>query len=953
MKTLLRLKLRTQLIIVMLSMLSLLGAAGLYTSRQHHDVSLQGPVYGQIILDKDLIADILPPPAFLLEAWQTALVMVALRGENIDDLLKRSERLDKEFVERHEHWAKTLRDPSIREAFELKVTRTGQEFLAFKNETLIPAVRSKDEKAIASAITMARVLYIQHRSGAEDLAKILADRAKQSEQDAIVRIERVSMATTIVSIALALVMMSILYVMVSAVIKRLGGEASEIRELARRMARGDFSAEVDFDHGDRVTALSALGEANQSLRDIEKQMSEVHARHSQGQLSARLDTGRLEGGFKAMAEGINRMAETNASMVTDLSSSLVALAEGRLDTELREMPGELAAVNQSIQTVRDSVRGLIQEVSDMSASHLRGDVDVRLRSDHFNGEFGQLADGINRMVGVHIDDTAKVVDFVTKLGNGDFASDMAEMPGQKAKIKQSLDKVRKSLHGLIESVTFVGAAHDKGEMDATLHADRFKGDFAMLAASVNRIIENSLQTNTKAMAVVRQFGEGHFDASLEQFPGKKAVINQVIEQVRGNLKALIDDVNLLSEAVKRGEVLKRAEAGRHPGDFSKVVQGINETLDLIVTPLVAVRLAADTINTGAREISQGNMDLSRRTETQAASLEETTQSMDLMAATVRQNADDAQQANRLATDATAIANKGGQVVGKVVETMRAINASARKIEDIIALIDAIAFQTNILALNAAVEAARAGEQGRGFAVVAGEVRNLAQRSAGAAKEIKDLIGEAVAKATEGTNLVESAGSTMNEVVASVESVSSIMSKIAEASAEQSAGIVQVNDAIKRMDEVTMQNAALVEQAAAASESMLGQAVALSEAVGVFRLDSAASDHASAATSAVKSVATSTVRAPVRSPGSAGAAASALNRSAAARLPAPRAEDQRRAARADSRIKSPPGSRANPQAVVRTAARPGVVTAPASGSAPGANTPTRMVPVETEGDWEEF
>ena len=248
-----------------------------------------------------------------------------------------------------------------------------------------------------------------------------------------------------------------------------------------------------------------------------------------------------------------------------------------------------------------------------------------------------------------------------------------------------------------------------------------------------------------------------------------------------------------------------------------------------------VRLSAESVNVAAKEIATGNSDLSQRTEEQASSLEETASSMEELTSTVKQNADNSRQANQLAGNATQIAIKGGDIVGKVVITMGLIEEASQKIVDITSVIESIAFQTNILALNAAVEAARAGEQGRGFAVVASEVRNLAQRSATAAKEIKTLIDDSVAKVSDGSKLVEEAGRTMDEIVVSVKRVSDIIGDIAAASNEQSAGIEQVNRAITQMDEVTQQNAALVEEAAAASVALEEQATKLGKTVSVFKL----------------------------------------------------------------------------------------------------------------------
>ena len=289
----------------------------------------------------------------------------------------------------------------------------------------------------------------------------------------------------------------------------------------------------------------------------------------------------------------------------------------------------------------------------------------------------------------------------------------------------------------------------------------------------------------------------------------------------------VADGDLTSEIVVSGS--------DETGQMMQALKDMNASLTKIVAE---VRAGTDSIADASSEIASGNLDLSARTEQQANSLGQTSSSMRELTDTVQQNADNARQANQLAAQASEVALRGGSVVARVIDTMGSITASSKKIVDIIGVIDGIAFQTNILALNAAVEAARAGEQGRGFAVVASEVRNLAQRSAGAAKEIKSLIGDSVDKVREGSTLVEQAGVTMEEVVASVRRVTDIMGEITSASQEQSAGIAQVNTTILEMDETTQQNAALVEEAAAAAASMQDQAASLARVVSVFKLDHA-------------------------------------------------------------------------------------------------------------------
>lgn len=300
----------------------------------------------------------------------------------------------------------------------------------------------------------------------------------------------------------------------------------------------------------------------------------------------------------------------------------------------------------------------------------------------------------------------------------------------------------------------------------------------------------------------------------------------------------------LAETVARGDLTQKINASTNDetGALLRALRNMSDSLVKIVTE---VRTGTNNIAGASSEIATGNMDLSSRTEQQAASLEETAASMEQITSTVRQNADNARQANELAITASSVATEGGSVVGQVIATMSSINESSRKIVDIIGVIDGIAFQTNILALNAAVEAARAGEQGRGFAVVASEVRNLAQRSAAAAKEIKVLINNSVDQIDVGAKLVDQAGTTMEQVVASVRRVTDIMAEITYASQEQTVGIEQVNRSIGLMDEATQQNAALVEESAAAAGAMQHQAAQLAHVVGVFKLSAGQSTLAAA------------------------------------------------------------------------------------------------------------
>ncbi|MDR0182911.1 methyl-accepting chemotaxis protein [Lysobacter arvi] len=384
--------------------------------------------------------------------------------------------------------------------------------------------------------------------------------------------------------------------------------------------------------------------------------------------------------------------------------------------------------------------------------------------------------------------------------------------------------------------------------------------------------EEAYRTSAEYAGFWNKLGRGEYDAGVYRRLGKggrevwiQASYNPIFDmngkpfkvvKYATDITAQVRDTQALQRAVEQtravvaaaqdGDLTRRVDAADKTGSIAQLCEGINALVEAMAGIIGQIKVAADTIGEGAREIAAGNTDLSHRTESQAASLEETASSMDEITSTVRHTAENARQANRLAIEATAIASRGGDAVHGVVDTMSQISESSRKIADIIGVIDGIAFQTNILALNAAVEAARAGEQGRGFAVVATEVRSLAQRSATAAKEIKHLIGDSVERVGAGTRLVESAGRTMDEIVGSVKRVADLIGDISAATLQQSSGIEQINQAIAQMDESTQQNAALVEEASAAARSMEEQASGLMRTVASFRLGSNAVQYLRAA-----------------------------------------------------------------------------------------------------------
>ncbi|WP_019898278.1 methyl-accepting chemotaxis protein [Methylotenera mobilis] len=480
-----------------------------------------------------------------------------------------------------------------------------------------------------------------------------------------------------------------------------------------------------------------------------------------------------------------------------------------------------------------------QSIARLIEQTVSGDLMNRIDATQYpDGFLKDISEGMNKLLEAVIGPLNMAANYVDNLSKGVIPAEITtEYEGDFNIIKNNLNACGIAIKSLVADGNLLAKAAEAGDLSARADATKHLGEYRKVIEGLNATLDAIIEPLNMAANSVEDIARGDIPQQItHRYNGDFNKIKDNLNTCFSAINALVADTKMLSDAAGEGNVSVRADPDQHFGDFRKIVEGVNNTLEMIVGPIATVKMSIETINTAAKEIAQGNSDLSRRTEDQAASLEKTAASMEELSSTVKQNADNAKQANQLATAASDVAVKGGVVVSEVVTTMANINQSAKKIEDIISVIDGIAFQTNILALNAAVEAARAGEQGRGFAVVAGEVRNLAQRSASAAKEIKVLITESVNNTNVGTVQVEKAGNTMHEIVTSVKRVTDIIAEISAASQEQSVGIEQVNEAIMKMDDVTQQNTALVEEAAAAAESLMDQADELMKAVSVFKLD---------------------------------------------------------------------------------------------------------------------
>ena len=568
------------------------------------------------------------------------------------------------------------------------------------------------------------------------------------------------------------------------------------QHLHERMKAGDFNGaakELLAEHG----LATAWNEAISTLLRHQETLTE---RSREEYRSTESWTGTLSIVFGALSLLLGSLAAwaITRSLTRPLEGAVKladGIANGRLDNSIDASGNdEVTQLLRSMQRMQAQLQSVMAAQGELARQHDAGSLSYRMDESAFPGDYGRMVHETNALVGSHVQVQNRLIEVMKHYARGDLSVDMDPLPGEKAAITQAMDETKTSLSAINGEIRRLATAAAAGDFSLRGDEDRFAYDFRDMVAGLNRLMQTT-------------------DENLVQ-------------------------VSTLLQAISRGDLTVRMQGDFH-GVFARMRDDCNATVDQLKQIVGRIQSSASSINLAAGEIASGNNDLSRRTEQQAANLEETAASMEELTSTVKQNAEHARQANQLAIGAHGVASQGGEVVGQVVTTMSAIEASSKKIAEIISVIDGIAFQTNILALNAAVEAARAGEQGRGFAVVASEVRTLAQRSAGVAKEIKGLIEDSVGKVADGSALVRQAGTTMGEIVASVQRVTDIMADISAASQEQSSGIEQVNQAVVQMDETTQQNAALVEEASAAARSMEEQANLLAEAVSVFRTGAAA------------------------------------------------------------------------------------------------------------------
>jgi methyl-accepting chemotaxis protein len=671
--------------------------------------------------------------------------------------------------------------------------------------------------------------YFKRGTAAKDALYSLLDASiEQLDGLLVARIDRFESQLRLILAGNGAAVLAVLYLfggMLLSVLRSL----KSIESGAQRLAQGDVSEAVNSHTSDELREVGgAVNSVAQTLQKFSKaQLDMARAHNEEGRDGHEMRASDFPGAYGDMARNLNAMVKGHIDVQRQFAGLMAEYANGRFDTRMQPLPGERKAISDAAEQLRSV---LLQ--AQQAASETR---QIKIALDNANScVMVADMDGVIRYQNKSMNDLMQSSEEGFKKAWPRFSAS--------GLIGSTFDRYHKNpshQRSLLATLRSEHRAELKlGHLRVRLTVNPIFDETGQRLGSVIECLDRTAEANaeTELGAVVDAAAVGDFSKRIAE-AGKAGFLLQMaqgLNAILGTSEQALGEISRILRAMAHGDLNQSIEA-EFKGVFAELKDNTNETNMRLRDIISGIHEASGTINTAAREIAVGNNDLSKRTEEQASSLEETAASIEELATTVKRNAENAEQANRLAAEASQGAVRGGEVVARMIATMSGITESNREIADITTLIDGIAFQTNLLALNAAVEAARAGEQGRGFAVVASEVRTLAQRAAEAAKDIKGVISASVGKVDEGAKLVYSASGAMDEIVAQVQRVASIIGEIAAASKEQSDGITQVNQAVTNIDQITQQNAALVEEATAAARSMEEQSEALVQSVATFKL----------------------------------------------------------------------------------------------------------------------
>ena len=603
-----------------------------------------------------------------------------------------------------------------------------------------------------------------------------------------------------------------------------------------RISKGDIPPKItDKYNGDFNEIKNNLNQCVDAVNALVSDAAMLSVAAVEGKLATRADATKHQGDFRKIVQGVDDCLDAVIGPLNVTADYVDKISKGVIPPIITDnYNGDFNIIKNNLNNMVKMMSDLLAQTDIIIKGAADGELDKRANADMFVGGWNQLVKGVNQAITNIVDPMNVTADYVDKVAKGIIPPTITtEYKGQYNVIKGNLNNMVAMMTELLSETDALVKAAIGGQLSTRAEATKFVGGWFQLVDGVNKTLDSVIGPLNVAADYVARIGKGEVPPKItDKYNGDFNTLKDNINSCIDGLQGLVEANNVIQLMAQND--FTSAVKGNYQGIFAELGKAINESITQMRDALLQVQEGALAIATASGEIAMGNQDLSSRTEEQAANLEETASGLEQITSNVNQTADNAQSANQEAVKARQVAQDGGTAVTQVIAAMESINESSAKINEIIGVVDEIAFQTNLLALNAAVEAARAGEQGRGFAVVAAEVRNLAKRSADAAKEIKVLIRESVAKSMDGSKVAAHAGETIQEVVVNVQRVTALVGEIANATQEQSTGLIELNKAVVQMDEVTQQNAALVEEAAAAAETLDGQAHTLAEVVSRFK-----------------------------------------------------------------------------------------------------------------------
>lgn len=605
-------------------------------------------------------------------------------------------------------------------------------------------------------------------------------------------------------------------------------------EIANQIAQGNFDVEItvlsDHDH-----LSKSMKNVKETMKSFMGQVEHVANEYRAGELDVSIPIDNYQGSYRTITGTINSLMTEIKSEMQITMRLIQEFSIGNFEGELQKFPGKKALLNENIEALRSNVKTLIDEMTYMSSQHDAGDIDVYVPEEKFQGAFKTMAHGVNNMVANHITVKKKAMACVAGFAQGNFEAELEKFPGKKAFINDSLEALRKNLKEVSSEVNRLIVASNDGKLTERAKAEKFQGDWAALMKGLNGLIGAIIEPVQEAAAVLDEMSKGNLKVSVKgNYKGDHAKIKHALNDSIETLSSYVTEISSVLTEMANGNLVVGISR-EYRGDFEEIKLSINNIVKSLNDTMIEINKASQQVAAGSRQVSDSSLALSEGATEQAASIEELTASLEEISSQTKQNAENADQANLLAEKAKQNAEQGNTQMNEMLGAMEEINNASTNISKIIKVIDDIAFQTNILALNAAVEAARAGLHGKGFAVVAEEVRNLAARSANAAKETTDLIEGSINKVQDGTNIAKQTSGALNKIVEGVASVADLVNGIANASNEQALGIAQINQGILQVSQVVQTNSATSEEGAAASEELASQAEMLKNQVAKFKL----------------------------------------------------------------------------------------------------------------------